>query len=60
MVEHDVLKLQVKRLADALSSKADEVYCLEHRKAQIKLSIEGRKQEIQVHRQVNRDSGNYD
>ncbi|CAD7704050.1 unnamed protein product, partial [Ostreobium quekettii] len=50
MVEHDVLKLQVKRLTDVVSMRVDEVCSLENRKAQLQLSMEERKHEIGVHR----------
>ncbi|GMH34075.1 hypothetical protein BSKO_01909 [Bryopsis sp. KO-2023] len=50
MVEHDVLKLQLKRLKDILALRADEVYSLENKQAQLKLSMEERRQEINVHR----------
>eukprot|EP00879_Flechtneria_rotunda_P003815 GHRR01004055.1.p1 GENE.GHRR01004055.1~~GHRR01004055.1.p1 ORF type:complete len:980 (+),score=386.14 GHRR01004055.1:396-3335(+) len=50
LVDHDVMKLQVRRLRDVLSLHADEVYSLESRKAQLKLSLDERRHEIEVHR----------
>eukprot|EP00195_Chlamydomonas_chlamydogama_P009299 CAMPEP_0202915398 /NCGR_PEP_ID=MMETSP1392-20130828/65575_1 /ASSEMBLY_ACC=CAM_ASM_000868 /TAXON_ID=225041 /ORGANISM="Chlamydomonas chlamydogama, Strain SAG 11-48b" /LENGTH=937 /DNA_ID=CAMNT_0049607407 /DNA_START=168 /DNA_END=2981 /DNA_ORIENTATION=- len=50
MVDHDVMKLEVKRLRDILAMHADEVFSLENRKFQLKMSMEERKQEIEVHR----------
>ncbi|GFR48534.1 hypothetical protein Agub_g10430 [Astrephomene gubernaculifera] len=50
LVDHDVLALEVKRLRDILSAHADEVFSLENRKAQLALSMEERKQEVEVHR----------
>jgi chromosome segregation ATPase len=54
MVQIDVLKLDVKRLRDALNSKADKVFSLENRKQQLNLSMEERKAEIAVHADVQR------
>ena len=54
MVNHDVLKLEVKRLRDRLSLHADEVFGLANRKFQLQQSMEERKHEIQVHRDVQR------
>jgi hypothetical protein len=41
---------QVHRLRQLLSMHADEVYSLESRKAQLKLSLDERRHEIEVHR----------
>lgn len=54
MVASDVMKLEVRRLRDALSKKADEVFSLENRKFQLQLSMEERRKEIAVHREVQR------
>ena len=54
MVAHDLLKLEVKRLRDALSNKTEDVFGLENRAAQLELSIEARKRDISAHRQVQR------
>ena len=45
-VQHDVMKLEVRRLRDVLNSRADEVFGLENRKAQLQLSMEEREREI--------------
>lgn len=50
MVEHDVLKLQMKRLKDVLALRADQVFTLENKQAQLKLSMEERRHDIKVHR----------
>ena len=50
MVDHDVMKLEVRRLRDILAMHADEVFSLENRKFQLKMSLEERKHEIEVHR----------
>lgn len=52
MVRHDVLRLNVKRSQEKLSDKADEVYGLENRNFQLKLSVEERKKEVGVHKEV--------
>lgn len=49
MVAHDTLKLEVKKLRDALEVKADQVFELENRKQQLLLSMEERKHEIETH-----------
>jgi hypothetical protein len=54
MVQNDVMRLVVKRLRDTLNSKADEVFNLENRRQQLKLSMEERKEEIGVHTEVRR------
>ena len=51
-VSHDVLKLEVRRVRDQLNGKADEVFGLENRKAQLQLSMEEREREIGVHSQT--------
>ena len=50
MVDHDVMKLDVKRLRDMLAMYADEVFSQENRKFQMTMSMQERKQEIEVHR----------
>ena len=54
MVQHDVMRLEIKRLRDALTRKADEVFSLENRRQQLQLSMEERKAEIRVHQEVQR------
>lgn len=52
IVSHDVLKLEVKRLRDGLTTKADEVLALENRKLQLELSMKEREKEVQLHQDV--------
>lgn len=52
MVQIDIMRLELKRLRDALSVRADKVFTLENRKQQLKLSMQERKKEIAVHREV--------
>ncbi|KDO30390.1 hypothetical protein SPRG_05101 [Saprolegnia parasitica CBS 223.65] len=54
LVQHDLQKLEVKRLRDFLNSRADQVLTLENREFQLKKSMEERKKEIGVHREVQR------
>ena len=42
--------LQVQRLRDVLAMHANDVYTLESRKVQLKLSLDERRHEIEVHR----------
>ena len=51
-VQHDMLKLETAKLRDRLNSRADEVFGLENRKFQLKMSMEEREHEIGVHRDV--------
>lgn len=52
MVEHDLMKLEAKRLRDVLSTRADEVTSLENRKFQLKMNLEERKHEVEVHKEA--------
>lgn len=52
VVANDLMRLEVRRLKDLLSAKADAVFSLENRRQQLLLSMEERKQEISVHRDV--------
>ena len=52
VVAIDLMRLEVRRLKDLLSAKADAVFSLENRREQLLLSMEERKQEIGVHRDV--------
>jgi hypothetical protein len=57
MVSHDVLKLEIRKLRDALSIKTDEVYGLENRSAQLAMSVEARKREVEAERAIIRAQG---
>lgn len=52
MVQHDTLKLEVKRLRETLSMVADNVFSLENRKAQLALSRQERLRALQAHSEV--------
>ncbi|CAH1781534.1 unnamed protein product [Owenia fusiformis] len=52
MVDENVLKLEIKRLRDALFSKADEVYTLEKRRLQLDTAMKERRNEINIHKDM--------
>lgn len=54
LVQHDLQSLEVKRLKDVLNMRADEVFSLENRDFQLKKSMEERKREIAMHRELQR------
>ncbi|KAJ1631420.1 hypothetical protein T492DRAFT_996046 [Pavlovales sp. CCMP2436] len=52
VVSHDVRKLELRKLREALSAVVDETFGLENRKAQLGLSMEERQREVGVHADV--------
>ena len=46
IVQHDSLKLELKRLTELASARADEVFNLENRKNQLQLSMREREKEV--------------
>ncbi len=52
MVSFDLAKLDIKKLKERLSSKADEVFGLENREFQLRMSMDERRREIAVHMDV--------
>lgn len=52
MISHETLKLEVKKLRDALNARAEQVFELENRKYQLQLSMEERKHEVETHREL--------
>lgn len=46
LVQHDTMKLEIKRLRDIVNLEADQVYGLENRKYQLEMSMEEREKEI--------------
>ena len=46
LVQHDVMKLEIKELKLRVHEKADEVFGLENRKYQLEMSMEEREREI--------------
>lgn len=54
LVQHDLQSLEVKRLKEILNMRTDEVFSLENRDFQLKKSMEERKKEIAMHREIQR------
>lgn len=52
LVQHEIMKLEIKRLRDVVNEEADKVYGLENRKYQLEMSMEEREKEIQVHKDI--------
>merc|ERR1719162_638603 len=52
LMQHDILRLEVKRLRQQLNSKSENLYSLENRKQQLQISMEEREKEIEVHQDV--------
>ena len=51
-MQHDCMKLEIKKLRDRVNVEADRVYGLENRKYQLEMSMEEREKEIQVHKDI--------
>merc|ERR1711937_138917 len=52
LMQHDILRLEVKRLRQQLNSKSESLYSLENRKQQLHISMAEREKEIEVHQEV--------
>jgi coiled-coil domain-containing protein 39 len=52
VVQHDVLKLEIRQLEERLHGAQDDVLELEHRKQQFEISRDEREQEINMHREI--------
>lgn len=52
MVQHDIMKLEIKKLRDTVNVEADKVYGMENRKYQLEMSMVEREKEIQVHKDI--------
>ena len=52
LVQHDIMKLEIKQLRDTVNIEADSVYGLENRKYQLEMSMAEREKEIQVHKDI--------
>merc|ERR1719331_236177 len=52
LMQHDILRLEVKRLRQQLNTKSESLYSLENRKQQLHISMEEREKEIEVHQEV--------
>ena len=52
LVQHDIMKLQIKKIKQTLSRATDVVYTLENKKNQMEMSMQEREKEIQVHKDI--------
>merc|ERR1711990_672312 len=52
LMQHDILRLEVKRLKQQLGTKSENLYSLENRKQQLQISMEEREKEVEVHTDV--------
>merc|ERR1719387_514268 len=52
LVHHDVMKLELGKLRQQLNSKSESLYSLGNRKEQLKISMQEREKEIEVHQEV--------
>lgn len=52
LVQHDLMKLEIKKLYDKLVSEANQVFKEENKLFQLELSIKEREKEIQVHKDI--------
>ena len=52
LVEHDLMKLDIKKIYDRLLDEANEVFKKENQLAQLELSIKEREREINVHKDL--------
>jgi chromosome segregation ATPase len=52
LVQHDIMKLEIKKIRESLGKATDHVYGLENKKNQLEMSMQEREREILVHRDV--------
>ena len=52
LVQHDVMKLEIKKLKYTVNVESDKVFSLENRKYQLEMSMKEREEEIQVHKDI--------
>merc|ERR1719436_1578769 len=52
LMQHDILRLEVKRLRQQMNNNSENLYSLENRKQQLQISMEEREKEIEVHIEV--------
>lgn len=52
LVQHDIMKLEIKKLWETVNVESDNVFGLENMKYQLEMSMEEREKEIQVHKDL--------
>ena len=52
LVQHDVMKLEIKKIKDIVNRAVDVVFTKENHKYQLEMSMQEREREIQVHKDV--------
>ena len=52
LVQHDTMKLEIKKIKDVVNNSTNKVFNLENRKYQFEMSIQEREKEINVHKDV--------
>lgn len=52
LMQHDILKLEVKRLRQNMEAKSGNLFSIKNRKQQLQISMEEREKEIEVHKEV--------
>jgi hypothetical protein len=46
LVQHDIMKLEIKKIKDIVNGAVDKVFTLENRKYQLEMSMQEREREI--------------
>lgn len=52
LVRHDIMKLEIKKIAERVNKEIDIVFEMQNRKYQLEMSMQEREKEIMVHRDV--------
>lgn len=52
LVQHDIMKLQIKKIKETLNKATNNVYTLNNKKNQLEMTMQERQREILVHTEV--------